>query len=73
MILVSVLGVFLVGAVNLAVSFTLALNTALRSRGITADQTAGLGVAVLRRLANQPLTFFWAPAGTPSTESNETH
>jgi site-specific recombinase len=72
-ILVSVLGVFLVGAVNLAVSFTLALNTALRSRGITAEQTAGLGVAVLRRFAKQPLTFFWAPAGTASTAPDSTH
>jgi site-specific recombinase len=59
---VSVLGVLLVGLVNLTVSFQLALRTALRSRGIGPDDVEGLGAAVFERLWRRPLDFFWSPA-----------
>ena len=48
--------------VNLAVSFSLALRVALRSRGITREQTAGLWPRVLRRFLARPRDFFWPPA-----------
>jgi site-specific recombinase len=55
-------GVLLIGLVNLAVSFQLALRVALRSRGIVPAQTEGLWGAVLRRFARRPRDFFWPPA-----------
>ena len=55
-------GVLLIGLVNLAVSFSLALRVALRSRGITREQTAGLWPRVLRRFLARPRDFFWPPA-----------
>ncbi len=58
-LLESILGVFLIGLVNLYVSFRLALGTALRSRGIGPDQTDGLTGATLRRFWSRPLDFFW--------------
>ena len=60
-VVVSVLGVLLIGLVNLSVSFQLALRTALRSRGIGADDVEGLVAAVLDRLWRRPLDFFWSP------------
>ena len=60
-VVVSVLGVLLIGLINLSVSFQLALRTALRSRGITADDVEGLAAAVLDRLWRRPLDFFWSP------------
>lgn len=54
-------GVILIGAVNLVVSFVLALKVALRSRGITADDTDGLTARVLQRFRRAPLDFFVAP------------
>jgi len=53
----SVAGVILIGAVNLIVSFRLALKVALRSRGITAAETEGLTARVLKRFRQKPLEF----------------
>jgi site-specific recombinase len=61
-VLVTFAGVLLVGVVNLAVSFALALRVALRSRGITRDQTEGLWPRVLRRFLSRPRDFLWPPA-----------
>ena len=44
------------------VSFWLALKVALRSRGITPEQTSGLWARVLRRFLSRPRDFFWPPA-----------
>jgi site-specific recombinase len=69
-ILVSAAGVLLVGLVNLVVSFALALKVALRSRGITREQTEGLSARVLKRFLQQPRDFFWPPASEPAGDSN---
>jgi site-specific recombinase len=61
-VLVTFAGVLLVGLVNLAVSFSLALRVALRSRGIAREQTAGLWPRVLRRFVARPRDFLWPPA-----------
>lgn len=53
-------GVALIGAINLAVSFTLALVVALRSRGATLDAPALLG-ALARDFRTQPLAYFFPP------------
>ena len=61
-VVVSFAGVLLIGLVNLVVSFWLALKVALRSRGITPEQTRGLWARVLRRFLSRPRDFFWPPA-----------
>lgn len=60
-IAISAAGVILIGVVNLVVSFVLALKVALRSRGITTDDTDGLTARVLQRFRRAPLEFFVAP------------
>ena len=60
-IAISALGVALVGLTNLTVSFSLAMKTALRSRGIEPDDTRGLSVKLARRFLSRPLDFFWPP------------
>jgi site-specific recombinase len=62
-----VIGVLLIGLVNLLVSFSLALRVALRSRGITREQTGGMWRRVLRRFLERPRDFFWPPAAAPAT------
>jgi site-specific recombinase len=69
-ILVLVAGVLAIGFVNLAVSFTLALRTALRSRGIGPDQTRGLLTALGRRFLERPRDFFW-PRETGSGQAQQ--
>jgi site-specific recombinase len=64
-VVVTLAGVLLVGLVNLAVSFSLALKVALRSRGITPGQTEGLWGRVLRRFLDHPRDFFWPPVAEP--------
>ena len=61
-LLVGFAGVLLIGLVNLVVSFSLALKVALRSRGITREQTEGLWGRVIRRFLDRPRDFFWPPA-----------
>lgn len=61
-VIVAFAGVLLIGLTNLVVSFSLALNVALRSRGITPEQTEGLWGRVLRRFLARPRDFIWPPA-----------
>jgi site-specific recombinase len=60
-VVISVAGVLLIGLTNLIVSFSLALRVALRSRGITPEQTEGLWARVLQRFLARPRDFFWPP------------
>ncbi|WP_211364202.1 site-specific recombinase [Propionivibrio limicola] len=59
----AVLGVTAIGCINLAVSFALALNVALRARQITETPWRAIGMAVLRHLIHQPRDFFLPPKG----------
>jgi len=54
----SLLGVMLIGAVNLLVSFSLALWMAMRARGIAWSDVEGLGRHLRVRLLASPLAFF---------------
>jgi len=58
---ISTLGVLSIGAVNLLVSFSLALFVALRSRQVRFTQRPALLKALLMRFAAAPLDFFIAP------------
>jgi site-specific recombinase len=68
-VVVSFAGVLLIGLTNLVVSFWLALKVALRSRGITPEQTRGLWARVLRRFLSRPSDFFWPPAAAAVANS----
>jgi len=56
----SLLGMLMIGAVNLLVSFSLALWMALRARSIALADLRGLGRHLGRRLRASPLTFLTA-------------
>lgn len=58
-LLVSALGVLLIGLTNLAVSFALALNVAMRSRGLRFNERRALLGRLLRRFFSRPGDFFW--------------
>ena len=57
----SVLGIGLIGLLNLLVSFNLALWVALRSRKLTLRDALPLLPAVGRHFLSRPLDFFWPP------------
>jgi site-specific recombinase len=55
----TLLGIGLVGFVNLSVSFSLALWVAMRARGVALSQTPMLIGILLHRFARAPRQFFW--------------
>lgn len=64
---IAFLGVLLIGLSNLAVSFSLALHVALKSRRIRPSQARGVGRHLLWRLIHRPTHFFWPPGEAPRT------
>jgi site-specific recombinase len=60
-VLVLTAGVLLIGATNLAVSFTLALRIALKSRGVRFAERRHLLRLLLERLRARPRDFMWPP------------
>jgi site-specific recombinase len=60
-LLVSVLGVVAIGAINLAVSFSLALWVAMRSQRVRFRETPDLLGRLLARFRRAPLSFFVPP------------
>ncbi len=69
--LVSFAGVLPIGLVNLVVSFALALRVALRSRGITREQTEGLWPRVIARFVERPRDVLLPPLGEARAEGCE--
>jgi site-specific recombinase len=67
MVLMAVLGVFLIGAVNLLVSFSLALYVAMKSRQLNFAQWRMLFNAVFRKLRYEPRVFFLPPSVNESS------
>ncbi len=63
----ALLGVLGIGAVNLAVSFSLALWLAVRARGLAAPDRRALRGAILRRLLTRPLSFVYPVAAPPGS------
>jgi site-specific recombinase len=62
MLLSCVLGVALIGVINLSVSFTLALWIAFRARGIRYDHVHPLARAIFKHILANPLSLVWPPA-----------
>jgi site-specific recombinase len=67
-IMKTLLGIGLVGFVNLTVSFALALWVAMRARDVALSQTSELVAILLRRFVTAPRQFFW-PAKTRVSEN----
>jgi site-specific recombinase len=63
----SVLGIALIGFMNLTVSFVLALWVALKSRGVSFGQTRQLVVLLWRRFWSRPGSFFLPPRSASPT------
>jgi site-specific recombinase len=55
----AVAGIAVIGALNVGVSFTLALNVAIRARGAGGVQQRAVYGAILRRMAREPGSFFF--------------
>ncbi len=57
----AVLGVSVIGLLNLAVSFSLALYVAMRAQRVSLTNRRALLVALLKRFVSRPQDFFWPP------------
>lgn len=62
LVIVSFLGVLLIGLTNLFVSFTLTIIVALRARRVRFEQWKPLAKLVLTHFFTRPSDFFWPPA-----------
>ena len=62
LIIVSFLGVLLIGLTNLFVSFTLTIIVALRARQVRFEQWKPLAKLVFTHFTTRPIDFFWPPA-----------
>jgi site-specific recombinase len=56
-----VAGIVVVGLLNVGISFWLAFQLALRSRGVRVHERARIRAAIKRRLWQRPSEFFWPP------------
>ena len=61
LIIVSFLGVLLIGLTNLFVSFTLTIIVALRARQVRFEQWKPLAKLVFTHFTTRPIDFFWPP------------
>jgi len=65
-VLISCAGIALIGLVNLAVSFGLALYVAMKSRGVRFNRSLELLGLVIKRFAARPRDFFLPPRDLPA-------
>jgi site-specific recombinase len=61
-VLLAIGGIAAIGCLNLAVSFSLAMLVAIRARGVQSMERRALYIAVIKRLALRPFSFFF-PTG----------
>ena len=71
LILVSFLGVLLIGLTNLFVSFSLTIIVALRARRVRFEQWKPLAKLVLTHFLTRPSDFFWPPKKKLQIDENE--
>ncbi len=57
-----VVGISIIGMLNLMISFSLALFVAMRGQRVSFANARGLPMAVLQRFRRRPRDFFWPPA-----------
>jgi len=73
LVLVSFLGVLLIGLTNLMVSFSLALFVALRARRVQYAQWRPLLKLLFGHFLTRPADFIWPPKNPPPNAVNKTH
>lgn len=71
LVVLSLLGVLLIGLTNLAVSFALTLTVAMRARRILFSQGRELVMMVLHRLVTRPRDFFLPPPRDAKADTGE--
>ena len=71
-VLISFLGVLMIGMTNLLVSFSLALFVALKARRVSFNQWIPLGQLILGHFFTRPTDFFLPPATPNPTENSPT-
>ena len=69
LIIVSFLGVLLIGLTNLFVCFTLTIIFALRARQVRFEQWKPLAKLVFTHFTTRPIDFFWPPAQSIDIEN----
>lgn len=62
-LLMACFGIFLIGLVNIAVSFSLALAVAIKSRGIKLTKTGAVLFYLLKKIIKNPFVFFFPSGG----------
>ena len=72
LIIVSFLGVMLIGLTNLFVSFTLTIIVALRARRVRFSQWKPLAKLVITHFLTRPSDFFWPPKQPVEVEEQDT-
>lgn len=72
LIVVSFLGVLLIGLTNLFVSFTLTIIVALRARRVRFEQSKPLAKLVMTHFLTRPSDFFWPPKQSIEIDENHT-
>lgn len=73
LVLVSFLGVLLIGMTNLMVSFGLTLFVALRARRVQYSQWRPLLKLLFGHFLTRPADFIWPPKNPPTPSVNKTH
>lgn len=71
LIIVSFLGVILIGLTNLFVSFSLTIIVALRARQVRFEQWKPLAKLVFTHFTTRPIDFFWPPTQPKDTEHKD--
>lgn len=72
LIIVSFLGVLLIGLTNLFVSFSLTIIVALRARRVRFEQWKPLAKLVFTHFVTRPMDFFWPPKKPLQVEESNT-
>lgn len=72
LIIISFLGVLLIGLTNLFVSFSLTIIVALRARRVRFEQWKPLAKLVMTHFLTRPSEFFWPPKQTIEIDKNHT-
>ena len=73
LVVVSFLGVLLIGLTNLFVSFSLAIIVALRARRVRFEQWKPLAKLVMTHFLTRPSDFFWPPKQDVDIDENHTN
>ncbi len=72
LVIVSFMGVLLIGLTNLFVSFTLTIIVALRARRVRFEQWKPLAKLVMTHFLTRPSDFFWPPKKNNTIDENHT-